>query len=208
MVRQGDVDQVALGKLVARIFRGADCRIERAAAGVSTPVYRVRRGAEVFYLRLAETPEASLAPEARVHGLLREGGVRVPAVVQYEPFDEALQRSVLVTTEIAGEPVGCRGVDAATRAILRAAGRDLAAINSLPVAGFGWIRRDRAVMAGLAAEHEDRRAWGREYLDAVLALTRAGVLTVAQAAGLPPASRTGSPCRAASARGLRTATST
>src|SRR5512146_358093 len=107
-----NIDAPALRAFVARVFPGTVDNVERVRSGASTPVYRVRSMTGIFYVRLAETPEASLAPEARVHVLLRERGVRLPEVVFLEPFDEALGRSVLVTTEIPGEPVAVREVDA------------------------------------------------------------------------------------------------
>src|SRR2546425_1934496 len=136
-MRQGDVDLAALHDLIGRIFPPfGRCTVERAEAGISTQVYRIRRGDEVFYLRVAEEHDASLAPEVRVHELLRERGVKVPAVVYFEPFNEGLQRSIMVTTEITGEHVGHRRVDANTKEVLRAAGRDLAVGNSIAVEGF------------------------------------------------------------------------
>jgi Ser/Thr protein kinase RdoA (MazF antagonist) len=72
---------------------------------------------------------------------LRALGLRVPPVIDVEPFDQALGRSVLITGEIAGEPLaGCRDRRAARR-IAHAAGRDLAVLNSLGVHGFGWVQR-------------------------------------------------------------------
>jgi aminoglycoside phosphotransferase (APT) family kinase protein len=141
------------------------CTIERTEEGSSTQVYRLRRGAEVFYLRVAEEREASLGPEARVHEMLQARGVRVPIVIHFEPFNERLERSLLVTTEIRGESVLCRTPDAATAAILRAAGRDLAAINSIPIEGFGWIRRDNHTATMPQAEHPSNRAFMLEHLD-------------------------------------------
>ena len=61
--------------------------VERAEAGVSTPVYRISRGGTTLYLRLAEGPGAGLAPEALAHDLLRALGVRVPEVIHFEPFN-------------------------------------------------------------------------------------------------------------------------
>ncbi|HVB64558.1 MAG TPA: hypothetical protein VNE17_07490 [Nitrolancea sp.] len=49
----------------------------------------------MFYLRLAETREASLAPEADSHTRSHERGVRVPSVVHFEPFAESQQRAAL-----------------------------------------------------------------------------------------------------------------
>lgn len=145
--RKADLDPRALRALVDRLL-GAACTIERTAEGTSTQVYRLRRGAETFYLRAAEERAASLAPEALAHDMLYARGVHVPAVVHFEPFDEPLQRSLLVTTKIRGESLLAQPVDEMTAAIMRAAGRDLAAINSVPVEGFGWVRRDHGASGG------------------------------------------------------------
>jgi len=143
--------------------------VSRPASGGSTPVYRLRRGGTTRYLRLAETAGADLAPEARVHDRLRALGVSVPEVVDYDSCDARLGRSVMVTTEIAGEPIGRRyaGVDAG--AVLTAAGRDLAIIATIPVEGFGWVRRDRPVEAGIAAESPSLRAFAPGGVDDHLA---------------------------------------
>lgn len=182
MARKGDVDPAALRNLAKRIFPGSRVAVERTETGVSTQVYRVRHGNEVFYLRIAEERAASLAPEARAHMLLRERGVKAPEVVYFEPFDEALERSVMVTTEIRGEPLSLGGFDANTPAILREAGHDLARINHVPVEGFGWIRRDQEHGDSLEAEHATQRAFVQEHLDADLALLRANMLTTAEVA--------------------------
>lgn len=140
------------------------------ARGVSTPVYRVQNGGETYYLRLAEGPEARLEPEVRVHALLRARGVRVPEVIFYEPFDAALGRSAMLTAEIPGASLAesHEGVD--VRAVLREAGRDLAAINGVAVEGFGWVRRDRPGTDRIEAEHAAYRAWRLEGLEEQLAL--------------------------------------
>lgn len=142
----------------------------------------MRYGNEVFYLRIAEERATSLAPEARAHTLLRERGVKAPEVVYFEPFDEALERSVMLTTEIRGEPLSLGGFDANTPVILREAGRDLARINDVLVEGFGWIRRDQENGAMLQAEHGTQRAFVLEYLDADLALLSGTMLTPAEVA--------------------------
>ncbi|HVX29962.1 MAG TPA: aminoglycoside phosphotransferase family protein [Nitrolancea sp.] len=145
-------------------------------SGVSTPVFRVRAADKVFYVRLAETPAASLAPEARVHALLRERGVRVPDVVFFDPFDEALGRSVLITTEIPGKPVAAGDLETTTRRIVHEAGRELAIINQLPVRGYGWILRERDE-AELRAEYAAPDRWAATYVAAVEQLERARRLT-------------------------------
>jgi aminoglycoside phosphotransferase (APT) family kinase protein len=76
----------------------------------------------------------------------------------------------MVMTAIAGEAVGQRPPDAATRDILQAAGRDLAVINRIPVQGFGWIRRDSSTVDRLEAAHATYRQYALEHFDADLAL--------------------------------------
>jgi Ser/Thr protein kinase RdoA (MazF antagonist) len=133
-------------------------------------VYRVRRGDDVLYLRLAEEKTASLAPEVYAHTLLHERGVQVPAIVYYDPYHAPLERSVMITTEIPGTPLGQRPPDATTAAVVRAAGRDLALINQVPVEGFGWIRRDTPHVDTLTAEHTCYRDVVLEDLDDHLSL--------------------------------------
>ncbi len=147
-----------------------------ADSGVSSPVYRLDCGAETFYLRLSETPEASLGPEVQVHGLLRDRGVKVPEVIYFEPFDEGLQRSVLVTTEIPGESIARSARVEDTATVAREAGRDLARINSVPVEGFGWIRRDHNRRTKLTAQYSTAAEWRQEYVEAVERVDRAGAL--------------------------------
>jgi len=146
--------------------------VERTATGVSTPVYRLRRDGTTFYLRLAERAEASLAPEVLVHQRLRERGVLVPEIVQFDPFHEGLGRSMMVTTEIPGIPITDAPPGTDLRPVLIAAGRDLAAIAGLEVVGFGWIRRDRLAAANLAAELPSLRDFVLDGLESQLAIAR------------------------------------
>ena len=143
--------------------------VERAATGVSTPVYRIQRGEVTCYLRLAEGPEASLAPEALAHTLLRARGVLVPEVVDVDPCHAQLGRSVMVTAEIPGRSLAAQhhGIDVA--AVLAAAGRDLAVINGVDVTGFGFIRRDQPNPVRLEAEAPTLRAFAVGELDRHLA---------------------------------------
>jgi aminoglycoside phosphotransferase (APT) family kinase protein len=172
-VRKPDVDLGVLHGLLRRVFSGTTpFRAERAVTGGSTQVYRIVRGGETFYLRVAEARAASLAPEALAHRLLRERGVSVPAVVHFEPFDAALDRSVMITAEIPGEALGrvSPGID--LRPILAAAGRDLARLNGVPVEGFDWIRRDDPESAVLRGELPGLRAFALGRLDGQLARVR------------------------------------
>jgi hypothetical protein len=67
--------------------------------GVSTQVYRLVRGPETFYLRLAEETDENLETDAELHRRLLALGVRVPQVVFVEPFDEAIGTSVAITKD-------------------------------------------------------------------------------------------------------------
>lgn len=168
--------------LADRVLRcSGESSVERVADGVSTYVYRVGYGGETFYLRILPEEGASFAPEVKVLALLHQQGVRVPRVLYFDDCDALLQRSVMLTTEIAGQHVGHRTADEATRHVLGDAGRDLAIINAVPVAGFGWIKRDRGI-AALTAKHSTWREAVFEYLDADLAMLEGRVLTHADTA--------------------------
>ena len=78
--RQPDFDPTAVGQLATRLL-GFGTMATRVREGVSTPVYRLVRGEETFYLRASETPEASMAPEVAVHAVLGAAGVGLPEVV-------------------------------------------------------------------------------------------------------------------------------
>lgn len=181
-----DLDPRAVRDVAARLVPGGGpVVVARAAEGGSTPVYRVRRaggreearaGGEAFYLRVAEGPTASLAPEALVHRLLRERGARVPEVVAFVPFAEVLQRSVMVTTAVPGEPIARTRGTSDLRPTLVAAGRDLALVNDLAVEGFGWIRRDEGAAGRLAAERPTHRAFALEEFEGRLARLRGTLL--------------------------------
>lgn len=144
--------------------------IERVKEGVSTYVYRIHRNNEIFYIRLLPEIGASFAPEVHVHQLLRDKGARVPEVICFEHRNEALQLSLMLTTEIQGMHIGyCTSIEE-QKTILRQAGRDLAIINSIPVQGFGWIKRDNSKVVQLEAELPTYRAYIYEHLEDDLAL--------------------------------------
>jgi aminoglycoside phosphotransferase (APT) family kinase protein len=174
---QPDIERVA-----AEIFGlSSDMAVTRLTDGHSTFVYRVRHGETIWYLRVLPEEGDSFAPEARVHAILRERGVRVPDVVYWEGCNALLQRSVMGTTEIPGHPIDPDLAPDVLRSILIEAGRDLARINSVPVAGFGWIRRDRPVTTMLEAELPTLRTFVLEAIEARLAfLTNRELLDAAQ----------------------------
>jgi len=104
-------------------------------------VYRAQVDDAVFYLRLAEEPGEDLTTDAAILDRLRALGASVPVVVAAERAPAELARSYLIVTEIPGQPLAEGSTDDEARSAARAAGRDTAIINSLPVAGFGWLQR-------------------------------------------------------------------
>jgi aminoglycoside phosphotransferase (APT) family kinase protein len=98
---------------------------------------------------------ATFAPEVRGHQLARELGCRVPEVLYYEARNEMAGRSLLLTSEIPGRPLAADDGPESVREAVRLAGQDLARINSIQVAGFGWVRRDTpGVPATIEAERD------------------------------------------------------
>src|SRR5215469_12778632 len=85
---------------VVTAILGAALVVESMAEGVSTYVYRLRRGAEVFYLRVLPEEGATFAPEVEAHTILFRQGVQVPEVLYWEDHNSAIGRSVMITTEI------------------------------------------------------------------------------------------------------------
>jgi aminoglycoside phosphotransferase (APT) family kinase protein len=154
MARKPDVDAVALAALVRRAFgTSVPVRCHRMPEGVSTQVYRLVRGPETFYLRVAEEADENLETDAELHRRLLALGVQVPRVVFVDPFDATIGRSVAITTEVPGASLSAAaGPPAVARAVAEAAGEDLAVINRVTVDGFGWVRR-RGPGWPLQAEH-------------------------------------------------------
>jgi aminoglycoside phosphotransferase (APT) family kinase protein len=139
---------------------------ERTPDGVSSQVYRLVRGSEVFYLRVAEEATENLETDAELHRRLLALGVRVPRVVFVEPFDAAIGRSVAITSEVPGvslAAVGCPPEVAL--AVVADAGEDLAVINQVRVEGFGWVRRSGPGWP-LRAEHASYLSFLTSYLPA------------------------------------------
>jgi aminoglycoside phosphotransferase (APT) family kinase protein len=148
------VDNRVLARLIRRVFPGAgSVSVEAAGDRRLVVVYRARVDEAVFYLRLAEEPGQDLTTDAGILGRLRTLGVSVPAVVAAEAAPAELARSYMITTEIPGRSLAEGGTDDEARRAARAAGRDAAIINSLTVAGFGWLQRTGAgpLTAGLTS---------------------------------------------------------
>jgi len=177
-MRPDEPDPTTIEALTAHIFpERASLTVERVPDGVSTFVYRIRRGSQTLYLRVLPETDAGFAAEAYAHRVLRARGVRVPEVVYVEHYNDIVQRSVMVTTEIEGCHVGHRPVDEATRRILFEAGQQLAIINSIPVAGFGWIKREQREVHQLEAEQPTHRAFAIGHLDDDLATLGSRILS-------------------------------
>ena len=165
-MREADADTDVLTTILAGVFPAArHLTFHRTLEGVSTPVYRIQADGRIYYLHLAESPKASLVPEAYVHHLLAARAVHIPNVIYFDPFNIALGRSLMITSEIAGTPVDGRVAHNHRRTILMAAGRDLARINSIPVAGFGWIDRTHGEANELRAPFPTCRAFIASALD-------------------------------------------
>jgi aminoglycoside phosphotransferase (APT) family kinase protein len=155
---------------VATAVLGVTLVVESVAEGVSTYVYRLRHGAEAFYLRVLPEEGATFAPEVEAHTILRRQGVQVPEVLYWEDHNEAVGRSVMITTEIKGTAIGRCDVRAELPDILRAAGRDVAMLNRVPVQGFGWIRRNMPGDRGLQGEVPTEREFLAADLDRSLSV--------------------------------------
>jgi aminoglycoside phosphotransferase (APT) family kinase protein len=171
-VRKPDVDFAALRALVARVYGRRPVGIARTESGTTTQVYRLTTDETVHYLRVAEDQPDRYGVELVVHERLLARGARVPAIVHYEPFDLALDRSVLITTEIPGRPASENDDAGVLPSMLRAAGRDLALINSIPVSGFGFMERSDPFPTSLSAEFPDAMAFIEHDLVADLAVLK------------------------------------
>ncbi|HET9221806.1 MAG TPA: phosphotransferase, partial [Roseiflexaceae bacterium] len=107
--------------------------VARAAEGASTFVYRVDAGSQTYYLRILPEPDASFAPEVAVHQQLQAAGLHVPEVVYFEHYNPLFQRSLMLTTAIAGRAIGHKQPPATAQQIMVEAGRELAQLNQLAV---------------------------------------------------------------------------
>jgi Ser/Thr protein kinase RdoA (MazF antagonist) len=180
-----DIQRVRM--VVKQLFPACSPQIERVAIGVSTYVYRILVRNTIRYLRVLPEEGASFVPEAEVHTRLRQMQVRVPEIIFVEPYNELLQRSIMLTTEIPGQSLAQspHPGEKALAEIAREAGRDLARINSLTVDGFGWVKRDPATPAGmLQAEWPTYRAFVDEYWNADLNYLAKHVLSTPEIAQL------------------------
>jgi len=131
-----------LVRLIRRTFPRASSVSVEAASERLVVVYRAQVDDAVFYLRLAEEPGQDLTTDAEILQRLSTLGVTVPAVVAAEAAPSELPLSYMIMTEIPGNSLAHAGSDNEARRAVRSAGQDTAMINSLKVAGFGWIQRN------------------------------------------------------------------
>jgi aminoglycoside phosphotransferase (APT) family kinase protein len=196
-MRKLDIDAAATAALLQRVFGGSPApTFERTPDGVSTQVYRVTRGSDTFYLRIAEEADDDLGTDAELHRRLRQLGIVIPDVIHVEPFDPDIGRSVMITTEVPGRSLADISRPAEAAAIARDAGRDLALVNGVPVDGFGFIRR-RGAGWPLRGEYDHYDAFVTSHLPRVWPGALASLFTHAeldvidslldQQRGLPPA---------------------
>jgi len=148
-----EIDYQAVVHLASRIFGDRRVEVQRSSEGVSTYVYRVHHDESTWYIRVLPEDGASFAPEVAAHQRLSALGVKVPKVIYFDNRDEALRRSVMVTSAVEGGPVLPTTAEGSARQVFIEAGRDLAILNSVPVEGFGWVRRDHGDVALLTGEH-------------------------------------------------------
>jgi aminoglycoside phosphotransferase (APT) family kinase protein len=158
-----DIDPDVVSAILQRVFRGERSpRFERMRSGGSTQVYRVYRDPGVYYLRFGEEPEDTFAPEVLVHDRLEALGVRVPGVMLFEDAANEIERSIMITTEIAGDALTFSRTDEGDQdqlEILHEAGRDLALVTSISVAGFGFVQRARPWSGTLTGPHVTFTEW-------------------------------------------------
>jgi len=140
--RKADIDKAATDALLRKVFGTAvPVTYQRTPDGVSTQVYRIWRGSEVFYLRIAEEADENLETEAELHRRLRDLGVKVAEAVHVEPFNADIGRSTMITTAVPGVSLATVSAPALAASVVEQAGADLAVINQIPVDGFGFVRR-------------------------------------------------------------------
>jgi aminoglycoside phosphotransferase (APT) family kinase protein len=152
-----------IGALLYRWLPGKDLAVVRASSGGSTEVYRVAFDQDIAWLRLAEVPGEDRSVEYVMHDQLRAMGARVPEILMFEVAPRELDRSAALTSTIPGIPLSeCRDPEIAAN-VAFAAGEDLARINAIEVAGYGWIDRLQPAHPGIVAEHQTRAAWAAEY---------------------------------------------
>jgi aminoglycoside phosphotransferase (APT) family kinase protein len=131
--------------------------VSPVSEGRSTFVYRLTWHGGTAYLRVLPEEGSTFAPEAAVHVLLRDAGLPVPEVLYSDDLDPELGLAVMITAEIPGTSLAHGMPDGTLPTVVRAAGRDLALINRVPVDGFGWIQRETPDDTRLRGEFTEER---------------------------------------------------
>jgi aminoglycoside phosphotransferase (APT) family kinase protein len=163
VAEQFPADLDVLTGLVHEAFpRASSVWVGPASGGRVVVVYRATVDAVRYYLRLAEEPGEDLTTDALVLERLRALDVRVPGVVAASPPTATFPRSWMIMAEVPGRSIAQGGTDDEARQAAIAAGRDVAVINSVPVSGFGWLRRDGSER--LAAELSSYSRFAGSYL--------------------------------------------
>ena len=143
MPEQFPDDLDVLAGLVREAFpRARSVSIGRASGGHVVAVYRAMVDGVPYYLRLAEELGQDLTTDMLVLERLRALDVRVPVVVAASPPTAVFPRSWMIMAEVPGCSIAQASTEDETRQAAVAAGRDVAAINSVLVSGFGWLQRD------------------------------------------------------------------
>lgn len=157
-------------QLARQLFLHAQAlAVSRVQEGGSTWVYRIYCDKSIFYLRVLPEENASFAPEVYVHSLLTAQKLLVPEIVYFEHYNEAFQRSVVVTTAIAGTSIMHDSSPEEAAPILRQAGYELALINQIAVDGFGWVQRSTPNTDELRGEYTTFAEWMEPEIEQALA---------------------------------------
>lgn len=160
-------------------------QIERMLEGGSTIVYRITTLAATSYLRICPEADRNLLAEAAVHERLGAVGLHVPLVLHSELLHPTIQRSIMLTTAIPGRAIGYTDPPRHSASIMRAAGRELARINQVPVQGYGWLTSVQPTTGMLCAEYSTCNAWLQAHFTApIQALAESGIIAPQAAVSL------------------------
>ncbi len=149
-------------------------KFSKVAEGVSTNVYKLEKDGDVSYLRILSKGE-SASLETATHTLLMEHGVHVPVVESFEDNCPELGASFMIVKDIGGDSLESQfdyGSEVDPRVdfgpVLFAAGQDMARINSIPVSGFGKIKRSEPGQTELKGKYRNSDDYIFKKLDKVM----------------------------------------
>lgn len=162
--------------VLARWYPDTTLVVTPASGGASTPVFRVEADGEIGYLRLGEHPGDLRVGEIATHRDLSTFNLPVPQILEYEYAPPELDRAIALTSMVPGVPLAGFPDGEGFEEIGRQAGRVLASINRVPVAGYGWVTgvTDTGM---LQATHRSREVWAADYLDAAETVARSGTFS-------------------------------